>query len=304
MHWNGKKLKHLLIGEFTLKRLLISIAEIYLCLLVYAFFFSNNIIFYPGPPSYSDGSGIIKLNISATAKISAAYLPAKNAKFIILYSHGNAEDIGDLKPLMELFRDHGFSTFSYDYEGYGTSTGRPSEKNVYRDIEAAYNYLTTDLKIDPDRIILLGRSIGSGAAVELALKHRVAGLVIESGCVSAFRIRTHIPLVPFDKFNNLAKIKNIHCPILVMHGKNDKIIPFWHGQALFNKANPPKMHSWVDGASHNDFFWVAGDDYWKTIEEFASMIIAHRAGILSTKGLNKLSRKTVRFLYGEHLVLT
>lgn len=277
MHWDGKKVKHLLIGEFTLKRLLISIIEIYLCLFVYAFLFSDHLIFYPRPSSYSDGPGIIKLNTSTDAKISAAYLPAKNAKFIVLYSHGNNEDIGDLKPLMELFRDHGFSTLSYDYEGYGTSTGKPSEKNIYRDIEVTYNYLITDLKINPDRIILLGRSVGSGAAVELALKHNIAGLIIESGCVSAFRIRTHIPLVPFDKFNNLAKIKNIHCPILVMHGKNDKIIPFWHGQALFNKANPPKMHLWVDGANHNDFFWVAGDDYWKTIEEFTSMITAHRA---------------------------
>lgn len=271
MRRNVKKVKHLLIGKFTLRRVLISIFEIYLCLLIYGFFFSDNLIFYPQPPSYSDRPGIIKLKVAGNTSISAAYLPAKDAKFVVLYSHGNAEDVGDLLPLMEMFKERGFSAMTYDYEGYGTSNGKPSEKNVYRDIEAAYDYLIYDLKIDPNRIILLGRSIGSGAAVELALKHKVAGLIIESGCVSAFRIRTRIPLVPFDKFNNIVKIKKIHCPILVMHGKNDKIIPFWHGQALFNKANPPKMHLWVDGANHNDFPWVAGDGYWKTIKEFTTM---------------------------------
>ena len=269
---DAKKIKHLLIGEFTLKRLLISIVEIYLLLLVYAFFFSDNLIFYPHPPSYKDGPGIIKLKVTDGVQVSAAYLPAKDAKFVILYSHGNAEDIGDLMPLMELFRDHGFSILCYDYEGYGTSMGKPSQKSVYRDVEAAYRYLVNYLKIDPSRIIIQGRSIGSGAAVELASKEKAAGLIIESGCVSALRIRTVIPVVPFDRFNNIMKIRNINYPILVMHGKKDSIVPFWHGQALFKKANPPKMYLWVDDADHNDFFWVAGDNYWKAIRDFVITI--------------------------------
>ncbi|MFA5339895.1 MAG: alpha/beta hydrolase [Candidatus Omnitrophota bacterium] len=272
MTLDSKTVKHLLIGEFTLKRFLISILEIYLLLLVYAFFFSGNLTFYPHPSSYKDGPGIIKLKVTDSVRISAAYLPAKDAKFVILYSHGNAEDVGDLMPLMELFRDHGFSTLSYDYEGYGTSMGRPSEKAVYRDIEAAYRYLVNDLKIDPSRIIIQGRSIGSGAAVELASKEKAAGLIIESGCVSAFRVRTVIPLAPFDRFNNITKIGNIHYPVLVMHGRKDTIMPFWHGRALFKKANQPKMCLWVDGAGHNDFFWVAGDNYWKAVKEFTALI--------------------------------
>lgn len=239
---------------------------------MYAFFFSDSLTFYPHPPSYKDGPGIIKLKVTDGVWVSAAYLPAKDAKFVILYSHGNAEDVGDLMPLMELFRDHGFSILSYDYEGYGTSMGRPSEKGVYRDIEAAYRYLVNDLKIDPSRIIIQGRSIGSGAAVELASKEKAAGLIIESGCVSAFRIRTVIPVAPFDRFNNIAKIRNIHYPVLVMHGKKDSIMPFWHGQALFKKANPPKMYLWVDGADHNDFFWVASDNYWKAIRDFVMLV--------------------------------
>lgn len=251
---------------------LIPVFIAYLLLLIYGFFFSDAQIFFPQPASYSDGPGIIKLEPANGVRISAAYLPAKDARYVILYSHGNAEDIGDLMPLMESFKDHGFSMFIYDYEGYGTSGGSPSEKKVYRDAEAAYRYLVGDLKVDPARIIVFGRSVGSGAAVHLALREKVAALIIESGCVSVFRVRTVIPLAPFDKFNNIAKINKVHCPVLVIHGRNDRTIPFWHGEALYKKANMPKMHYWVDGASHDDVFLAAGDNYWKTLGDFVTLI--------------------------------
>lgn len=250
---------------------LIPIFITYLFMLLYGFFFSDTQIFFPQPASYSDSPGIIKLKPADGIQISAAYLPAKDARYVILYNHGNAEDIGDLMPLMGSFRDHGFSVFVYDYEGYGTSGGYPSEKKVYRDAEAAYRYLVNDLKIDPAKVIVFGRSIGSGAAVHLALKEKVAGLIIESGCISAFRVRTVVPLVPFDKFNNIAKIDRIHCPVLVIHGKEDRTIPFWHGKALYKKANMPKMYYWVDGASHDDVFLAAGDNYWKTLGDFVRL---------------------------------
>ena len=162
--------------------------------------------------------------------------------------------------------------FAYDYEGYGTSEGSPSEKNAYKDADAAYEYLVGQLKVSPDKIIIHGRSVGGGLATYLASREKVAGLILESSFVTAFRTLTQIPLLPFDKFRNIDRIKNIKCPVLVIHGKADKIIPFWHGEKLFEAANEPKLKFWVDDAGHNDLVMMAGNSYWDTIKHFTDFI--------------------------------
>jgi len=79
-------------------------------------------------------------------------------------------------------------------------------------------------------------------------------------------------IIPFDKFNNLARIGHIHCPVLVIHGRDDRIVPFWHGRTLYSTANEPKMHCWVEHAGHNDLVYQAGDEYWKTLSQFRNLI--------------------------------
>ena len=95
---------------------------------------------------------------------------------------------------------------------------------------------------------------------------------MESCFTSAFRVVVPIPILPFDKFRNLDKIKKVNCPVLVMHGKADEVVPFSHGQKLFAAAGEPKRYLWVDEAGHNDFIWVAGDRYSSTLREFAGLI--------------------------------
>ncbi|MCS6792054.1 MAG: alpha/beta hydrolase [Oscillatoriaceae bacterium SKYG93] len=271
-----KTLHNLLVGDFSLKRLLGSALFIYACVCAYAYFFSERLIFQPQAASYSDTSDIIKLSSGEEGvQISALYLPNPKATYTILFSHGNAEDLGDIRWLLEKLRQEGFSVFAYDYRGYGTSQGTPSEQNTYRDIDAAYHYLTKKQGISGNRIIVYGRSVGSGPSVDLASRLPVAGLVLESAFVTAFRVLTLVPLFPFDKFANIDKIKHVRCPILIIHGTADMVIGFWHGEKLFAAAREPKRYFWVEGAGHNDVFEVAGDRYFQVLREFVQLVNKH-----------------------------
>jgi fermentation-respiration switch protein FrsA (DUF1100 family) len=249
----------------------------YLALTLYGASFADSIIFQPPSPGYREDASVLKLTSADGARISAKYFPNSKATFTLLFSHGNAEDIGYDTPFLEAIRDAGFAVFAYDYQGYGTSEGRPSEPHVYEDSEAAYNYLTHNLHVPANRIIAWGRSLGAAAAVDLAARHPVAGLIMESAFTSAFRVLTRFAVLPFDKCPNLAKIGNAGCPVLVIHGKRDRIISFYHGQTLFAAANQPKRCYWVDKAGHNNLALVAGSGYLDELRSFAASV-DHSAG--------------------------
>ena len=272
VNWNKKNIKRLLFGEFSLKRVLRSVIFIYAFLCFYAVFFSERMIFQPPAASYQDTSEIIKLSSANGMKISAVHFPNPQAQYTILYSHGNAEDLGYIWSVLQDIRDSGFAVFAYDYQGYGTSQGNPSEDNTYRDIDAVYNYLTQQLGVSAKHIILYGRSVGGGPAIDLASRQKVGGLVVESSFVSVFRVLTRIPLLPFDKFVNVDKIGKVRSPVLVIHGKADRVVHFWHGEQLFAAAKQPKFNFWVDRAGHNDLMDVAGDRYATTLRDFAKML--------------------------------
>lgn len=273
------KIRKILVGDFKIKRLIQAFVFIYASVLFFVYFFSDRIIFRAQESSYEDGPEILKIETEDGAEISALYLLEPNSEFTILYSHGNAEDVGDIREFLEMFRDKGFSVLAYDYRGYGTSAGRASERNAYEDIEAAYKYLVGELASSPDQIIALGRSVGGAVAVHLACREKLAGLILEGSFITAFRVITRIPLLPFDKFRNIDKIKKVQCPVLIIHGKDDRVVPFWHGEKLFKMANEPKLKFWVDGAGHNDLFWVAGTRYWDIIREFTNIVQANREGL-------------------------
>lgn len=245
---------------------------VYLFLAIYGFFFADTMIFLPSPSSYRDDASLVKIPTGGRPTITARHLPCPGADATILYSHGNAEDLGDIRGDLERYCEHGFSVIAYDYRGYGTSQGRPSEKASYTDIDAVYEYLIRQARIRPETIIVQGRSVGAGPSVDLAVRRPVAGLILESAFVTAYRVLTRIPLFPFDKFDNLRKIGKVPCPVLVIHGKGDTIVPFWHGEMLYQRAQEPKMNLWVEGADHNDFRLVAGDEYWKTLARFRGMV--------------------------------
>lgn len=262
------RLRTLLLGKFSVWRMMGSALLLYLAIGGYAYFFSDRQIFQPQPSSYQDDQTTIKLTSAPNVQITAVYRSHPKAVYTVLYSHGNGEDLGDVRPALAQIQATGVNVFAYDYRGYGTSQGSPSEQAAYQDIDAAYRYLTTVLKQPPNRIILYGRSVGSGPSIDLATRQPVAGLMIEGGFTSVFRVVTHVPLFPFDRFANIHKIGAVRCPVLFIHGTNDQVIPLWHGRALFDRANQPKTFLEVSGAGHNDVGQVAGERYSQTLQQY------------------------------------
>ena len=269
---NRRTLRRLLVPDLSAARLLLSLVFVYGSVALLVWLFSDRMMFLPPPPQYTDADGIIKLRTAGGERIAALYVPNPKADYTILYGHGNAEDLGVIRPLLPALRELGVAVLAYDYRGYGTSEGRPSARAAYEDIDAAYGYLTRDLALPPQRIILYGRSVGSGPAVDLAARQPVAGLILESAFVTAFRVMTRVPLLPFDTFRNIDKIGRVGCPVLVMHGLADDIVPAWHGRRLLAAAREPKRALWVPGAGHNDFQWVAGPRWAQALREFLALI--------------------------------
>ncbi|HEX2095653.1 MAG TPA: alpha/beta hydrolase [Longimicrobiaceae bacterium] len=256
-----------------LKLLIVSVVSVYVGLAVLAYLVSDRMIFLPPAASYDARRLPVRLvETEDGARLATLHLPNPEATFTLLYSHGNAEDLGHVAPALEELRRAGFAVLAFDYRGYGASTGGPpGAEAAYRDEAAVYRHATRELGIPPDRIVVYGRSVGSGPAVELAAREPVAGLVVESGFVSAYRVVTRIPLLPFDKFPNLRNIRKVRAPVLVIHGVHDEVIPVSHGRRLFAAAPEPKRSLWVE-AGHNDVAWRAGADYLRAFRDFGTLL--------------------------------
>ncbi|MDD5455262.1 MAG: alpha/beta hydrolase [Candidatus Ratteibacteria bacterium] len=269
---NKKILIRLLWGKFSIRRLIRSVIFVYVCIFIFAVIWSDRRIFLPQPSSYEDLPEIIKLKMDDSSTISALHLVNPEAKYTVLYNHENAVDLGDIREFLDYYYSQGFSVFTYDYSGYGTSEGKSTSRNAEKNADTALKYLVEHKKIPLSRIIVHGRSVGGGPAVYLAYKYDVAGLIVESSFVTAFRVITQIPLFPFDKFRNIDLIDKVNCPMLVIHGKKDDMIPFWHGEKLFQKAKEPKMNCWLDNTTHNYMPFDAEVKYWAAISSFTELI--------------------------------
>jgi hypothetical protein len=277
MKHRGTSWKKRLWGEFTLLRLFRSLVFVYATLLAAAVLLSDFLIFPYRASSYDEGLEAFFIDAADGARLALKEYPNPNAEFTLLYFHGNAEDLGHVDPVLEEYRQAGFAVFAFDYRGYGKSTGRATASNVERDAETVFRFLTEKRKVDPEKTVLYGRSVGSGPATFLALEHDCAALVLESAFVSAFRVRTRIALFPFDRFNNLERIKKVDEPLLIVHGKKDRIVPFWHAQKLYAAKRGSKECLWVEEAGHNDLLIAAGHRYWNRLDRFVRETPASRA---------------------------
>ena len=190
-------------------------------------------------------------------------LVAGSANLTILWFHGNAGNLGyQVDDLAALRQWTAANIFIFDYRGYGNSAGRPSERGFYRDARAAWRYLLTRPDIDPQRIILYGRSLGTAAAVELAANPPDGPLpyavILYSPLTSlgdmAKAVHPRLPLhwLAGGQFNSLSRIGGVSCPILIIHSAADEIIPVEQGYRLFAAAPEPKQFLIPDAAGHND----------------------------------------------------
>lgn len=232
----------------------------------------DGMLYFPDYASRKEPANVIRIPTPDGGSLAAVYLPNPAAKHTVWFFHGNAEDLGSLEPFLRELHARGFSVFAYDYPGYGVSTGKPNEKAIYAANAVAARYLHETLKVPLSRVILVGRSLGGGPATDLATREPVAGLVLQSTFMSVYRVMTRVRLLPFDQFENLRKLPRVKCPVLVMHGTADEVIPFKHGEKLHAAARGTKSHLWIEGAQHNDFISVAGERYWSALREFAAAL--------------------------------
>ena len=255
---------------------------VYVAFAAFAWLMSDRMMFLPPHSSYRAGQLPIAMVPTAGGSIATLHLPNPRAAITVLYAHGNAEDLGYLAPWLEELRRAGFAVLAFDYRGYGLSTGGPaSAAGATSDMEAVYHHAVNTLKIPPSRLVLYGRSVGSGPATDLAARVPIGGLVLESAFVSAFRVLTRVSLLPFDRFHNLHHIRRVHAPVLVVHGTDDEVIPVSHGRRLYEAAGQPKQALWIDGAHHNDVPLVGSTRYWSALTAFGRQV-ATAAGAAAT----------------------
>lgn len=262
-----------LIGTWSWKRPLKFLALLYGCLLIVAVFFAEKLFFFPPPPGYENSSQIIKLITSEGDSIAAIHRPAKPGFPTFLYTHGNAEDLADVSDLADTWQNEGFGVLAYDFPGYGLSTGKPLEHSCEAAIDAAWEYLNKTTGVLPSKIIIVGRSVGTGPSVWLAEKRTAAGLILLSPFTSVFAVRIPIPILPCDRFPNLKRIAHVRCPLLVIHGEADTLISQSHGRKLVDAATVTDKHFiGIPGAGHNDLFEVGGEHIDKAISDFAKRV--------------------------------
>ncbi len=247
-------------------------ASAYAFFVLFALRSADRMIFRSRRPTYRDGARITKVRADDGVLLSALHLRAEARRGTILFLHGNAEDLGDVLPRLEELQRHGYSVLGFDYRGYGTSPGAPSERVVIADAAAALRHLCAVEAVAAHQVILYGRSLGAGPGVVLAARERVGGLVLDGAFTSAFRVVTRVRLLPWDRFRNLESLPKVQCPVLVIHGTQDQTVPFNHGQRLLAAAPAGAQHLWVEGAGHNNVIATAGDAYWRALDELAATV--------------------------------
>jgi len=252
--------------------LLLIAAGVWLVLAAVGWWFGERLIFPRPPVSYGGHEDLLALRAPTGERVAARWLANPGARLALLYSHGNYEDLGTIHPEAERLRRLGFAVLTYDYRGYGCSEGRCTVRGAVADLEAAYRWLREEKDYTPDRVVLYGRSVGGGPTLDLAVREPVGGVILEGTFLTAFRVVTRIPLLPFDHFRNDLLVGRVDCPLLVTHGTRDRVVPFSHGRALFRRAPEPKRHLWVEGAGHNDLTLVAGAAYEEAVREFRGMV--------------------------------
>jgi len=218
------------------------------------------------PEDIGLGYRTTSLSTSDGETLHGWFVPAPEARATLLFFHGNAGNISHRLESIAVFHQLGLNVLILDYRGYGRSTGKPSEQGTYRDAQAAWEYLIGTEGLKPGDIVLFGRSLGGAVAVWLATQVQPAALVLESSFTSVPDLGAQLyPWLPVRLISRLhydsrARLPQVQVPVLVIHSRDDEIIPIDHGRALFAAANRPKHFLELRGG-HNDGFVLSREHY-------------------------------------------
>ncbi|KAA8547866.1 hypothetical protein F0562_004295 [Nyssa sinensis] len=247
--------------------------------------------FPPNPPSYTvvadesnwkmrlpdvaerENVDVLKLPTKRGNEIVAVYIKNPLATLTLLYSHGNAADLGQLYELFSELSIHlRVNLMGYDYSGYGQSSGKPSEQNTYADIEAAYRCLEETYGVKEEDVILYGQSVGSGPTLDLASRlSKLRAVVLHSPILSGLRVMYPVKRTYwFDIYKNIDKILLVKCPVLVIHGTADDVVDCSHGKQLWELCIEKYEPLWIRGGNHCDLELYP--EYIRHLKKFISAI--------------------------------
>lgn len=223
----------------------------------------------------------VQFSTSDGESLHGWWVPHIEAFATILFFHGNTGNISGRIDIIEKLHGMGVNVFIFDYRGYGLSTGAPSEEGIYKDTEAAFQYLVKERKIPASDIVIHGRSLGGGPAAWLGERVRAAALILEATFTSIPDAGSHhYPFLPVRllaniEFDNLARVARCRCPVLIIHSPQDDVIPFAQAERLFAAAKDPKVFLELSGA-HNEGHAVSGHRYLAGVNAFLADHVMHR----------------------------
>ncbi|MEL7832519.1 alpha/beta hydrolase [Fodinibius sp. Rm-B-1B1-1] len=259
--------------------ILISLAAGYFLLVLLMYVLQSQLVYHPQKKiTYTpDDIGLryedITFATDDNISLHGWHIPAERSGVTVLYFHGNAGNISGRLQTIQLLHELGLNVFIFDYRGYGKSKGTPTEQGTYQDAEAAWNYLTAQKNLDGNKIVIMGRSLGGAVASWLAARKNPGAVVIESTFTSAADLGADIyPWLPVRwmlkfEYNTLKNMKQIQVPLFMAHSVDDKVVPYHHGEQLFEVANEPKKFVELRG-SHGSGFWETGDTYRQALQKF------------------------------------
>jgi uncharacterized protein len=239
----------------------------------------NSCAFYPDTgdllPVASLPADVEEIYVSTEdgERLQCYWIARPRSDRVLLYFHGNAGNIGQRLSELRALADLGLNVLGVGYRGYGKSSGRPSENGIYADGRAALRFVTEQKGFAPERVLLLGRSIGSTVAVEIAREQPLGAVILVTPLTSGedmVRASGLRALARFigDRFNNLRKIDELRAPLLILHGTEDDITPFWMGLKLYGRAPEPKHFVTLEDRGHNDIGRAGHNAYWDAIAAF------------------------------------
>jgi uncharacterized protein len=217
------------------------------------------------------------LSTSDGERLRGWLLPNPAARALVLYFHGNGGNLSVWLPILAGLHRQGFTVAAIDYRGYGASTGRPSERGLYHDVEATLEWTLRLVKAGRP-VVYWGRSLGATMAAYAATKRRPDGLVLESGFASARALLRASPLQALlsifssYRFPTAEYAGRAGCPVLVLHGDTDGVIPFTNGRELFAALPEPKRFQTIAGGDHNDVVPPDARSYWTAVHEFVASL--------------------------------
>lgn len=265
-----------------LSSILIGGLAVYIGLAAYLYLFQAGYVYFPELPSRRVETTPASMGLPfETLKIATEdgetlegwFVPAREARATLLYFHGNGGNISHRVELIEMFHRLGLNVLIVDYRGYGDSTGKPSETGTARDAEAAWRHLAETRRVPAGEIVLYGESLGGAVAARLAQDHTPRALVLYAAFTSIPDMARHYyPYLPTAllaryRYDTRAALAALRCPLLILHSREDEIVPYRHGEELLAAAPEPKKLVDLHG-SHNDAPFVSREKFVQAVEEF------------------------------------